>query len=45
MDVQALYHLFQSTFQPDANVRIQAELQLKQVTKPQTTDMTHGQWT
>jgi len=31
MDIQALYHLFQATLQPDTNVRIQAELQLKQV--------------
>ena len=38
MDVQALYHLFQSTFQPDANVRIQAELQLKQVTTKASTN-------
>ncbi|KAG0361643.1 hypothetical protein BG005_007650 [Podila minutissima] len=37
MDVQALYHLFQSTFQPDANVRIQAELQLKQLEGTQGT--------
>lgn len=31
MDIQTLYNLFQATFQPDANVRMQAELQLKQV--------------
>lgn len=31
MDIQTLYNLFQATFQPDPNVRIQAELQLKQV--------------
>ncbi|KAF9202029.1 hypothetical protein BGZ49_007782 [Haplosporangium sp. Z 27] len=31
MDIQALYQLFQATFQPDPNVRIQAELKLKQL--------------
>ncbi|KAK3832183.1 MAG: armadillo-type protein [Linnemannia elongata] len=31
MDIQTLYNLFQATFQPDPNVRIQAELQLKQL--------------
>jgi hypothetical protein len=31
MDIQGLYQLFQATFQPDPNVRIQAELRLKEV--------------
>ncbi|KAI8358296.1 armadillo-type protein [Mortierella sp. GBAus27b] len=31
MDIQALYNLFQATFQPDASIRMQAELQLKQL--------------
>ncbi|KAG0058926.1 hypothetical protein BGZ90_004701 [Linnemannia elongata] len=31
MDIQTLYNLFQATFQPDPNIRIQAELQLKQL--------------
>ncbi|KAF8935125.1 hypothetical protein BGZ47_010058 [Haplosporangium gracile] len=31
MDIQTLYNLFQATFQSDPNVRIQAELQLKQL--------------
>jgi hypothetical protein len=33
MDIQGLYQLFQATIQPDPNVRIQAELKLKQVKK------------
>ncbi|KAI8603528.1 armadillo-type protein [Dissophora ornata] len=37
MDIQALYNLFQATFQPDTNVRIQAELQLKQLEGTQGT--------
>ncbi|KAF8934669.1 hypothetical protein BGZ52_003629 [Haplosporangium bisporale] len=37
MDVQTLYHLFQATFQPDTNVRIQAELKLKQLEGSQGT--------
>ncbi|KAG0045066.1 hypothetical protein BGZ83_009681 [Gryganskiella cystojenkinii] len=37
MDTQGLYHLFQATFQPDANVRIQAELKLKQLEGTQGT--------
>ncbi|KAF8941533.1 hypothetical protein BGZ58_006936 [Dissophora ornata] len=31
MDIQGLYQLFQATFQPDPNVRIQAELKLKEL--------------
>ncbi|KAF9907671.1 hypothetical protein EC991_010703 [Linnemannia zychae] len=37
MDIQTLYNLFQATFQPDPNVRIQAELQLKQAEGTQGT--------
>ncbi|KAG0306184.1 hypothetical protein BGZ98_002842 [Dissophora globulifera] len=37
MDIQTLYTLFQATFQPDTNVRIQAELQLKQLEGTQGT--------
>ncbi|KAF9202388.1 hypothetical protein BGZ49_007438 [Haplosporangium sp. Z 27] len=37
MDIQTLYNLFQATFQPDTNVRIQAELQLKQLEGTQGT--------
>ncbi|KAF9147435.1 hypothetical protein BG015_010946 [Linnemannia schmuckeri] len=37
MDIQTLYNLFQATFQPDPNVRIQAELQLKQLEGTQGT--------
>jgi hypothetical protein len=36
MDIQTLYNLFQATFQPDTNIRIQAELQLQQVLEPGT---------
>ncbi|KAG0286824.1 hypothetical protein BGZ98_004942 [Dissophora globulifera] len=31
MDIRGLYELFQATFQPDPNVRIQAELRLKEL--------------
>ncbi|KAG0369812.1 hypothetical protein BGZ54_008807, partial [Gamsiella multidivaricata] len=37
MDIQALYSLFQATFQQDTNVRMQAELQLKQLEGTQGT--------
>ncbi|KAG0229469.1 hypothetical protein BGW42_001559 [Actinomortierella wolfii] len=37
MDIQQLYQLFQATFQPDTNVRIQAELQLKKLEGTQGT--------
>ncbi|KAF9161693.1 hypothetical protein DFQ26_004323 [Actinomortierella ambigua] len=37
MDIQQLYQLFQATFQPDTTVRIQAELQLKQLEGTQGT--------
>ncbi|KAF9114888.1 hypothetical protein BGX27_009533 [Mortierella sp. AM989] len=37
MDIQTLYNLFQATFQPDTNVRIQAELQIKQLEGTQGT--------
>ncbi|KAI1302858.1 hypothetical protein EDD11_005462 [Mortierella claussenii] len=37
MDIQGLYQLFQATFQPDPNVRIQAELKLKQLEGTQGT--------
>ncbi|KAG9323012.1 hypothetical protein KVV02_008080 [Mortierella alpina] len=37
MDIQALYTLFQATIQADTNVRIQAELQLKQLEGTQGT--------
>ncbi|KAF9437361.1 hypothetical protein BGZ76_001078 [Entomortierella beljakovae] len=37
MDTQGLYQLFQATFQPDPNVRIQAELKLKQLEGTQGT--------
>ncbi|KAF9586016.1 hypothetical protein BGW38_010410 [Lunasporangiospora selenospora] len=37
MDIQALYHLFQATLQPDTNVRIAAELKLKELESSQGT--------
>ncbi|KAK3816011.1 MAG: armadillo-type protein [Benniella sp.] len=37
MDIQTLYNLFQATFQPDTNIRIQAELQLQQLDGTQGT--------
>ncbi|KAF9190108.1 hypothetical protein BGZ50_000457 [Haplosporangium sp. Z 11] len=37
MDIQTVYSLFQATFQPDTNVRMQAELQLKQMEGTQGT--------
>ncbi|KAG0255719.1 hypothetical protein BG011_004960 [Mortierella polycephala] len=37
MDIQGLYQLFQATFQSDPNVRIQAELKLKQLEGTQGT--------
>ncbi|KAF9570176.1 hypothetical protein EC968_002115 [Mortierella alpina] len=37
MDIQGLYQLFQATFQPDPNVRIQAELKLKELEGTQGT--------
>ncbi|KAF9170410.1 hypothetical protein BGX20_009005 [Mortierella sp. AD010] len=37
MDIQGLYQLFQATFQPDPNVRMQAELKLKQLEGTQGT--------
>ncbi|KAF9115179.1 hypothetical protein BGX27_008657 [Mortierella sp. AM989] len=37
MDIQGLYQLFLATFQPDPNVRIQAELKLKQLEGTQGT--------
>ncbi|KAG0315466.1 hypothetical protein BGZ97_008202 [Linnemannia gamsii] len=37
MDIQGLYQLFQATIQPDPNVRIQAELKLKQLEGTQGT--------
>ncbi|KAG0343672.1 hypothetical protein BG004_005100 [Podila humilis] len=43
MDIQALYHLFQSTLQPDTNVRMQAELQLKHLEGTQGTLLTSMQ--
>ncbi|KAF9898563.1 hypothetical protein BX616_003874, partial [Lobosporangium transversale] len=35
MDIQGLYQLFQATFQPDPNLRMQAELKLKQLENTQ----------